>query len=113
MIRPPFPASFRELLRWFPDDEACLDDLVRSRWPEGFVFPHCGRPAYSRVRSTPSSSFQARVRTSTAAMMTANVEPESAIRSDGLRGYGAAAREGRRRTARAANQLIDARAMWK
>jgi transposase-like protein len=53
--RPSFPANFREFLAWFPDEEACLDYLVRSRWPDGFVCPHCGHAGgweiKARVRS--------------------------------------------------------------
>ena len=34
--------SIVELLRRFPDDQACIDWLERVRWPEGPVCPHCG-----------------------------------------------------------------------
>jgi hypothetical protein len=37
--RPPSLAAF--MLR-FPDDRACVDYLVRKRWPSGFVCPLCG-----------------------------------------------------------------------
>jgi transposase-like protein len=30
-----------EFQRWFPDDEACAQYLVKSRWPEGFRCPRC------------------------------------------------------------------------
>ena len=29
-------------MEWFPDDGACREYLVRLRWPDGFVCPHCG-----------------------------------------------------------------------
>jgi transposase-like protein len=37
-----YPASYADLLAWFPDDRACLDYLDWLRWPSGFVCPHCG-----------------------------------------------------------------------
>ena len=37
-----YPGSYADLLSWFPDDAACLDDLDWLRWPDGFVCPHCG-----------------------------------------------------------------------
>jgi len=37
-----YPATYQQLLKWFPDDEACLDYLAELRWPQGFVCPACG-----------------------------------------------------------------------
>lgn len=37
-----YPASYGDLLAWFPDDAACLDYLDWLRWPDGFVCPRCG-----------------------------------------------------------------------
>lgn len=37
-----YPATYRQLLKWFPDDAACLEYLARLRWPDGFVCPACG-----------------------------------------------------------------------
>lgn len=37
-----YPATYQQLLTWFPDNQACLDYLTRLRWPEGFVCPACG-----------------------------------------------------------------------
>ena len=41
MVRPDFPRSIIEFQRWFPDDEACRDYLISSRWSEGFGCPRC------------------------------------------------------------------------
>ncbi len=37
-----FPRSLIEFQRCFPDERACVEYLVRVRWPEGFRFPACG-----------------------------------------------------------------------
>lgn len=37
-----YPATYQQLLKWFPEDEACLEYLSRLRWPDGFVCPACG-----------------------------------------------------------------------
>lgn len=37
-----YPATYQQLLKWFPDDAACLDYLAGLRWPDGFVCPGCG-----------------------------------------------------------------------
>lgn len=37
-----YPRTSAELLRWFPDEAACLDYLAWLRWPEGVVCPACG-----------------------------------------------------------------------
>ena len=37
-----YPASYGDLLAWFPDDEACLDYLDWLRWRDGFTCPLCG-----------------------------------------------------------------------
>jgi transposase-like protein len=37
-----YPETYQQLLRWFPDDGACLEYLTRLRWPDGFVCPVCG-----------------------------------------------------------------------
>lgn len=55
MSRPPFPANFREFQAWFPDEQACLRYLARSRWPDGFICAHCGHTGgyeiTARIRS--------------------------------------------------------------
>lgn len=37
-----YPATYQQLLAWFPDDAACLGYLAELRWPEGFICPACG-----------------------------------------------------------------------
>jgi transposase-like protein len=37
-----YPANYRELQAWFPDDQACLDYLGWLRWGSGFQCPRCG-----------------------------------------------------------------------
>jgi transposase-like protein len=42
MARPDFPRSIVDFQDRFPDDDACLEYLAASRWPEGFRCPGCG-----------------------------------------------------------------------
>lgn len=42
MGRPGYPKTMREFRDQFSSNESCLDYLVRSRWPDGFVCPGCG-----------------------------------------------------------------------
>lgn len=42
MPRPDFPRTMIEFSRRFSTEQACLDYLIESRWPEGFVCPACG-----------------------------------------------------------------------
>jgi len=42
MGRPGYPKTMREFRDQFSSRESCLDYLVRSRWPDGFVCPACG-----------------------------------------------------------------------
>ena len=42
MGRPAYPKTMREFRDQFSSREACLDYLVRSRWPDGFTCPDCG-----------------------------------------------------------------------
>ena len=37
-----YPSTYQQLLKWFPNDQACLDYLAKLRWPQGFVCPACG-----------------------------------------------------------------------
>lgn len=46
MPRPDFPKTIFEFNQWFPDEAACVRFLIQSRWPDGFVCPHCGGKAY-------------------------------------------------------------------
>jgi len=51
MLRPDFPKSVMEFQRRFARDEACLEYLIQSRWPEGFACPRCGQKEhYWKVR---------------------------------------------------------------
>lgn len=36
-----FPESLPGFQRLFPDDAACATYLEQSRWPDGFICPHC------------------------------------------------------------------------
>jgi transposase-like protein len=42
MPRPDFPRTILDFQRRFPDDQACMEYLFASRWPEGFCCPRCG-----------------------------------------------------------------------
>lgn len=46
MPRPDFPKSILDFQRRFGDEEACVDYLLASRWPDGYVCPRCGHDAY-------------------------------------------------------------------
>lgn len=37
-----FPTSLPEFQGFFPSEERCAAYLEETRWPEGFVCPHCG-----------------------------------------------------------------------
>ncbi len=37
-----YPTSLLEFQQRFPDERACADYLIRTRWPDGFVCPSCG-----------------------------------------------------------------------
>jgi transposase-like protein len=44
-----YPATYQQLLRWFPDNDACLEYLGRLRWEDGFVCPACGADRFWRT----------------------------------------------------------------
>lgn len=44
-----YPRTLREFNVWFPDEAACLDYLVRLRWPDGFACPLCGGERFWRM----------------------------------------------------------------
>lgn len=46
-----YPADHAQFLTWFPDEAACLDYLLRLRWPNGFVCADCGPAEFYRPRS--------------------------------------------------------------
>ncbi len=37
-----FPRTVFEFQQVFSTEEACLKFLIQSRWPDGFICPHCG-----------------------------------------------------------------------
>lgn len=41
MGRPKYPKDMREFRQRFTSRQACLEYLVQSRWPDGFVCPKC------------------------------------------------------------------------
>jgi len=41
MSGPGYPKTILEFAAQFHDDEVCYQYLIKSRWPEGFVCPHC------------------------------------------------------------------------
>src|SRR5437899_12281910 len=42
MPRPDFPRTVLEFQKRFAAEDACLEYLIASRWPEGFVCARCG-----------------------------------------------------------------------
>ncbi len=49
--RPAFPANLLEFQLQFGSEEACLEYLVASRWPEGYRCPRCGHSKAHLVRT--------------------------------------------------------------
>ena len=50
MTRPDFPKTFPEFVLCFPNEGACWDYLVQSRWPDGFVCPDGHRGGFIQTR---------------------------------------------------------------
>ncbi len=46
MPRPDFPHSIFEFNQRFSNEESCLQFLIQSRWPDGFICPRCGHNEY-------------------------------------------------------------------
>ena len=46
MPRPDFPHNVFEFNQRFSNGESCLQFLIQSRWPDGFVCPKCGHGEY-------------------------------------------------------------------
>lgn len=44
-----YPATYQELLSWFPDDASCLDYMASVRWPDGFACPACTEREFWRT----------------------------------------------------------------
>ena len=36
-----YPRTYREFVKWFPDNEFCIAYLEKLRWPNGFICPGC------------------------------------------------------------------------
>lgn len=41
-----YPANLMDLMNMFPTEEACLEYLIRIRWPEGYRCLQCGSASY-------------------------------------------------------------------
>jgi len=41
MARPDYPNTMREFREQFSTRQSCMEYLASSRWPEGFICPHC------------------------------------------------------------------------
>lgn len=50
-----YPNTYREFVRMFPDDPACIAYLMSLRWPEGFICPAC------KTSSTPWNESRGRI----------------------------------------------------
>lgn len=50
MPRPDFPKTFPEFVLRFPNEDACWEYLVESRWPDGFVCPDGHRGGFVQTR---------------------------------------------------------------
>ena len=51
MSRPSFPATLKEFRERFAEEAACFAYLAESRWPAGFICPHCsGRTYWVKTR---------------------------------------------------------------
>lgn len=46
-----FPKTLREFQKKFSSEAACLEYLTRSRWPNGFICPHCGKTKYWVIKN--------------------------------------------------------------
>ena len=51
--RLPFPKTLSAFQTWFATDEACVEYLARSRWPDGYACPHCGHEEAYELSSRP------------------------------------------------------------
>lgn len=51
MARPDFPRSLADFQQRFSTEEACVQYLFASRWPDGFVCPRCGGTETYPLRS--------------------------------------------------------------
>lgn len=49
--RPSYPKSVEDFRKLLGSDKACIDYLIRSRWPDGFKCPECGNETYWRRKN--------------------------------------------------------------
>ena len=53
MGRPEYPKDMREFREKFTTQEACVEYLIRCRWPEGFVCPRCSGNTGTLLKTRP------------------------------------------------------------
>ena len=53
MSRLPFPKPLSAFQSWFATDEACVEYLAESRWPDGYACPRCDHPEAYELTSRP------------------------------------------------------------
>ena len=51
MSEPKLPATLQQAIRYFADDQRCLDFAVALRWPNGPICPRCQSPEYSFLKT--------------------------------------------------------------
>jgi transposase-like zinc ribbon protein len=54
--RPGYPKTMRKFRDQLSSRAACLDYLVRSRWPDRFTYPDCGGKTPTSIRNDTSLS---------------------------------------------------------
>lgn len=52
--------SLPDFLAQYGTEAQCAATLERVRWPEGFRCPHCGHPAYYRLKARNGKTLQCR-----------------------------------------------------
>lgn len=53
MGRPEYPKDLREFRRKYSNDAACLEYLIRCRWPDGFACPKCSGKSVALLSTRP------------------------------------------------------------
>lgn len=71
MARPEYPKDMREFRQRFSTEAACVEYLIRCRWPEGFVCPKCSGKDGAKISTRPlircrSCNYQASAMAGTA-----------------------------------------------
>jgi len=51
--RLPFPRTLTAFQSWFATEEACVEYLAESRWPDGYACPRCDHPEAYELTSRP------------------------------------------------------------